>query len=103
MDAPLSLQTTVIVSSRQISCPLGDESAILNMKNSVYYGMNPVGTSIWNLLKEPKTIAEIRDTIVGEYDVDEERCERDLFTLLEQMRSEGLIEVHGEAGAVTAG
>jgi hypothetical protein len=103
VDAPLSLQTTVIVSSRQISCPLGDESAILNMKNSVYYGMNPVGTSIWNLLKEPKTIAEIRDTIVGEYDVDEERCERDLFTLLEQMRSEGLIEVHGEAGAVTAG
>ena len=103
MDAPLSLQTTVIVSSRQISCPLGDESAILNMKNSVYYGMNPVGTSIWNLLKEPKTIAEIRDTIVSEYDVDEERCERDLFTLLEQMRSEGLIEVHGEAGAVTAG
>ena len=103
MDAPLSLQTTVIVSSRQISCPLGDESAILNMKNSVYYGMNPVGTSIWNLLKEPKTIAEIRDTIVSEYDVDEERCERDLFALLEQMRSEGLIEVHGEAGAVTAG
>ena len=103
MDAPLSLQTTVIVSSRQISCPLGDESAILNMNNSVYYGMNPVGTSIWNLLKEPKTIAEIRDTIVGEYDVDEERCERDLFTLLEQMRSEGLIEAHGEAGAATAG
>lgn len=103
MDAPLSLQTTVIVSSRQISCPLGDESAILNMKNSVYYGMNPVGTSIWNLLKEPKTIAEIRDTIVSEYDVDEERCERDLFTLLEQMRSEGLIEAHGEAGAATAG
>jgi len=103
VDAPLSLQTTVIVSSRQISCPLGDESAILNMKNSVYYGMNPVGTSIWNLLKEPKTIAEIRDTIVSEYDVDEERCERDLFTLLEQMRSEGLIEAHGEAGAATAG
>jgi Flp pilus assembly CpaE family ATPase len=73
------------------------------MKNSVYYGMNPVGTSIWNLLKEPKTIAEIRDTIVSEYDVDEERCERDLFTLLEQMRSEGLIEAHGEAGAATAG
>jgi Flp pilus assembly CpaE family ATPase len=54
-------------------------------------------------LKEPKTIAEIRDTIVSEYDVDEERCERDLFTLLEQMRSEGLIEAHGEAGAATAG
>ena len=93
MDAPLSLQTTVIVSSQQVSCPLGDESAILNMKNSVYYGMNPVGTAVWNMLREPKTVAEIRDAIVNEYEVDEERCERDLFALLEQLRSEGLIEV----------
>ena len=96
MDAPLSLQTTVLVSSQQVSCPLGDEAAILNMKNSVYYGMNPVGARVWNLLKQPKTVAEIRDALMEEYEVDEERCERDLFVLLEQMRSEGLIEVRGE-------
>jgi len=98
VDAPLSLQTTVIVSSQQVSCPLGDESAILNMKNSAYYGMNPVGTAVWNMLKQPKTVAEIRDAIVNEYEVDEERCERDLFALLEQLRSEGLIEVRSAMG-----
>jgi coenzyme PQQ synthesis protein D (PqqD) len=101
--APLSLQTTVIVSSHQISCPLGDEAAILNLKNSVYYGMNPVGATVWNLLKQPKTVAEIRDAIVEEYEVEEERCEQDLFTLLEEMRSQGLIEVRGEARDVLAG
>ena len=94
MDAPLSLQTTVVVSSQQVSCPLGDESAILNLKNSVYYGMNPVGATVWNLLKEPKTVAEIRDAIIEEYEVEEARCEQDLFALLEEMRGEGLIEVH---------
>ncbi len=93
MDAPLSLQTTVMASPHQVSCPLGDESAILNMKNSVYYGMNPVGTTVWGLLKQPKTVAEIRDAILGEYEVEADRCERDLFSLLEQLRSEGLIEV----------
>jgi hypothetical protein len=103
VDAPLSLRTTVIVSSQQVSCPLGDESAILNLKNSVYYGMNPVGATVWNLLKEPKTVAEIRDAIVEEYEVGEERCERDLLTLLEEMRSEGLIEVRGEESGVVTG
>ena len=103
MDAPLSLQTTVIVSSQQVSCPLGDEAAILNMKNSVYYGMNPVGATVWNLLKQPKTVAEIRDAIVAEYEVEETRCEQDLLSLLEEMRSEGLIEVRGEARGVVAG
>lgn len=103
MDAPLSLQTTVMVSSQQVSCPLGDESAILNLKNSVYYGMNPVGATVWNLLKEPKTVAEIRDAIIEEYEVGEERCEQDLFVLLEEMRREGLIEVRGDERGVVTG
>jgi coenzyme PQQ synthesis protein D (PqqD) len=103
VDAPLSLQTTVIVSSQQVSCPLGDEAAILNLKNSVYYGMNPVGATVWNLLKQPKTVAEIRDAIIEEYEVEKTRCERDLLILLEEMRSEGLIEVHGKTNGVVAG
>ncbi|MGD0515832.1 MAG: PqqD family protein [Terriglobales bacterium] len=82
-----------MVTSQQVSCPLGDESAILNMKNSVYYGVNPVGATVWNLLKEAKTVGQIRDAILNEYEVDEVRCEKDLFALLEEMRSEGLIEV----------
>ena len=93
MDAPLSLQSTVMVTSEQVSCPLGDESAILNIKNSVYYGVNPVGATVWNLLKEAKTVSEIRDAILSEYDVDQVRCEKDLFALLQEMRTEGLIEV----------
>jgi coenzyme PQQ synthesis protein D (PqqD) len=103
VGTPLSLQTTVVVSSQQVSCPLGDEAAILNLKNNMYYGMNPVGATVWNLLKQPKTVAEIRDVIVEEYEVEEERCEQDLFTLLEEMRSQGLIEVRGEARDVLAG
>ena len=97
MDAPLSLQTTVMVTSQQVSCPLGDESAILNMKNSVYYGVNPVGATVWNLLKEAKTVGQIRDAILNEYEVDALRCEKDLFALLEEMRSEGLIEIRDRA------
>lgn len=97
MDAPLSLQTTVMVTSQQVSCPLGDESAILNMKNSVYYGVNPVGATVWNLLREAKTVSQIRDAILDEYEVDEVRCEKDLLALLEEMRSEGLIEVRDRA------
>jgi coenzyme PQQ synthesis protein D (PqqD) len=103
VDAPLSLQSTVIVSSQQVSCPLGDEAAILNMKNSVYYGMNPVGATVWNLLKQPQTVAQIRDAILEEYEVEEKRCEQDLLTLLEELRSEGLIEVRGETHDAGAG
>lgn len=93
MDASLSVHSIVVVASEQVSCPLGEESAILNLKNSVYYGMNPVGTRVWNLLKQPRSVEELRNTLLREYDVDAELCERDLLELLGRMQREGLIEV----------
>ena len=93
MDAPLSLTSIVVATSEQVSCALGDEAAILNLKNSVYYGMDPVGSRIWNLLTQRRSVGDLRDILVREYDVESERCEQDLFALLEKMRSEGLIEV----------
>lgn len=93
MDTPLSLNTIVVATPEQVSCGLGDESAILNLKNSVYYGMDPVGTFVWNWLREPRSVEELRDKILGEYEVDPERCEKDLLVLLEKMHAEGLIEV----------
>jgi len=97
MDAPLALHTIVVAASEQVSCPLGEESAILNLKNSVYYGMNPVGARVWNLLKQPTSIAELRNALLEEYEVEATRCGDDLLALLETMRSEGLIEVRGVA------
>jgi len=93
MDAPLSLHTIVVAAPEQVSCPLGEESAILNLKNSVYYGMNPVGACVWNLVQQQRSVAELRDAVMDEYEVEAERCEREILELLEKMRSEGLIQV----------
>lgn len=97
METHLSVQSIVVASPQQVSCPLGDESAILSLTNTVYYGLNPVGTRVWNLLQKPRSIGELRDALVDEYDVEAERCERDLLELLEKMSAEGLIEVAGAA------
>lgn len=95
MGAALSVESVVVAASEQVSCPLGEESAILNLKNSVYYGLDSVGARVWTLLREAKTVSALRDTLLDEYDVEAERCERDLLELLEKMRGEGLIEVRG--------
>jgi hypothetical protein len=93
MESTLSLHTVVVATAEQVSCALGDEAAILNLKNSVYYGTDPVGTRVWNWLQQPRSVEEIRDRILDEYEVGAERCEKDLLVLLEKMRAEGLIEV----------
>jgi hypothetical protein len=97
MTVSLSTHSIVVASPDQVSCPLGDESAILNLNNTVYYGLDPVGSHIWRLLQKPRSIGELRDALLDEYDVEAERCENDLFELLEKLWAEGLIEVRAAA------
>jgi hypothetical protein len=93
MSTTISEQTVVVAAKDQVSCDLAGEAAILNIKSGVYYGLDPVGARIWNLMQQPRAVREIQSTIVGEYDVEPERCSRDLLGLLEKLLSEGLIEV----------
>ena len=90
----LSDETRIAVSKDQVWCDLAGDAAILNLKNGVYYGLDPVGARIWNLIQEPKTLAEVRDTLLGQYDVDKERLESDLRVLLTQLAEQGLIDIH---------
>ena len=95
----ISRGSTVVVAKDQVSSDLGEEVAILNLKAGVYYGLDAVGARIWSLIQEPRKVDEIRDVLLEEYEVEPERCERDLFALLQRLASEGLIQVEDEASA----
>jgi hypothetical protein len=95
----ISDRSIVVIAKDQVSCDLAGETAILNVKNGVYYGLDPVGARIWNLIQQPRAVAEIQKTIIAEYDVEPERCARDLKDLLEKLLAESLIEVRDESAA----
>jgi len=89
----ISLDTSVVASKEQASADLGGEAAILNLKNGVYYGLNPVGARIWALIQTPRTVREVRDALINEYNVDSDRCERDLVALLQQLVEHDLVDI----------
>lgn len=93
----ISLDAKVVVASDQVSTSLEDETVVLHLKDGVYYGLDPVGSRIWNLLQEPQTVKDVRDILLKEYNVEPQRCEQDLLNLLEKLANKGLIEIKGEA------
>ncbi len=93
MSKGLSANSRVVVSPEQVSCDLSGEAAILNLKTGTYFGLNEVGARIWNLIKEPKTVNEIRDTLLQEYEVEPGQCEADLLGLLNELAAKELIEI----------
>ncbi|AOX02104.1 thymidylate synthase [Moorena producens PAL-8-15-08-1] len=88
--------STVVAIKEQLSSDFTGETIILNFKSGVYFGLNAVGTSIWNMIQEPKTVNEIRDAILAKYHVEPEQCENDILGLLQELDTEGLIEVGDE-------
>lgn len=89
----ISDSSVISVTKEAVHCDVEDEVVILEMKEGIYYGLNPVGAFIWNIIKEPKTVAEIRDAVLEEYDVEKEVCEKDLMELLRELLGKGLIGV----------
>ena len=99
MKTALTRSTTVVAVSDQVSCTLEDEAVVLHLGKGMYYGLNPVGATVWNALQQPKTIAELVAIVTGEFDVEEARCEGDLLTLLGELEDAGLIEVRRDPAA----
>jgi hypothetical protein len=94
MSAPrIPDSATVVARADLLSSEFGEELILLNLRDGIYYGLDQVGTRIWELIKRPVTVSRIRDTIVSEYEVDPARCERDLRELLADLQRKGLIEV----------
>ena len=90
---------TVLVAARdQVSAQVEGEAVILNLADSVYYGLDGVGARVWELLREPRSVAELRDAITAEYAVDGETALRDLLVLLDELSARGLVQPAAREG-----
>ena len=93
MKAQISKTSTVVVAKDNVWCDMVGEAVILNIKSGIYYGLNPLGAKVWSLVQEPRTVSSVLDSLLEAYDVTPERCEGDLFALLEDLVSRDLIEI----------
>ena len=88
----IRLEDIVCASRNQVSSRVGDEAAVLHLDRAVYFGLNPVGARIWELLQKPIRLEQVAATVSAEYDVDGEAARRDLLDLVGRLLIEGLVE-----------
>ena len=89
----LSPESRIVLSKDQASCDLAGETAIVNLKSGVYYGLDPMGTHVWKLLAEPMTLRALCDSLEHDYDVDGCRLEFDMREFLSVLADHGLIDI----------
>ena len=88
---PFTATSRIVVSDEQVFTTLGGEAVILGMRDGVYYGLDAVGARVWELIALPRRVGDLVATIVAEFDVTPDRCERDVVALLDDLAARGLV------------
>ncbi len=85
------VQRSLAVNSSVVSAQLDGEAVLLNVDSGVYFGLDSVGTRIWELLSVGAGEAEIFDRLLDEYQVDAQQLHRDLAGFLDVLVSKSLV------------
>nr|WP_047168732.1 PqqD family protein [Sphingomonas sp. Y57] len=83
-----------------VHCDLDGGAVLLDLRTRRYFKLNRVSAHVWSRLGDRAEVGALRRSILETFDVDPERCTRDLDALLEAMSAAGLIEIGAESGHV---
>ena len=87
----MKLSDRVKIPEEVLARQVGDETVMLDLAKGTYFGLDPVGARIWQLLGEGKTLAQVCEAMIDEYDVSRDDIERDVMRLVEELIERGLI------------
>lgn len=73
--------------------PFASEMVLLNIQTGRYHGMDEVGARCFHALRESECLQAALDSLLVEYEGDEERIREDLVGYCSELIESGLIEL----------
>lgn len=89
----MNLHRKITISSEVLSQEVTGETVLLDLNSESYFGLDEVGTRIWQLLREGKDLEQVSETMLAEYEVDIDQLQADLDELIEKLSEAGLISI----------
>lgn len=75
---------------------LDGETVLLDLGSERYFGLDDVGTRVWQLLLAHGELAAVHRQMLAEYEVPAERLREDLLELVARLEAAGLVRVERE-------
>lgn len=92
----LQLATVLRRSDDPVTADVDGEVVMMSLSQGSYYGLDAVGSRIWDLLTTPQPVVELLSQLQAEYEVDANTCQRDTLLFLAELEQQGLVERIGE-------
>lgn len=92
-DPLVTLASRVSIGDDVAFRDLDGELVLLNLRTGVYFGLDPIGTRIWHLLRDGQPLEAVVAALVAEYEVSESRCTADMLDFVGLLRENALVDV----------
>ncbi len=89
----INLDQKITISPEVLSQEVSGETVLLDLESENYFGLDEIGTRVWQLIKESGCLRTVFETLLKEYDVDEARLSSDLENLLNEVSKLGLVKL----------
>jgi hypothetical protein len=93
---PVGPNTVIAQIEELVSSDLDGETVMMSVKNGKYYGMDAIGSRIWALIKKPRSVSELCDILLMEFNVDRDRCKKDVLAFLNKLAEDNLVKIIDE-------
>jgi len=90
-----ALTDNVTISHEVLFQEVGGEAVLLDLASESYFGLDDVGTRIWQLLQEHSSLRRVLEIMLHEYEVEPARLEEDLLKHVGELADAGLV-IYGE-------
>lgn len=85
------LDPIIFASPDHVFGDLHGETILLSSTTNLYYGLDPVGSRIWSLIQQPTRMSAICASLVEEFEVNPNDCERDTMEFIQKMADANLV------------
>jgi len=76
-----------------VAADMDGEKVMLNIDDGKYFGMDSIGSRIWELIERQHSVRDVVRLLQKDYEVDEKTCQDDTLTFLSILHTKGLVTI----------
>ena len=92
-EKQLTGASVIARSSELVSSDIDGEVVMMSIENGKYYGLDQVGSRIWEVLENPLPVSDLIDQLLVEFEVERETCEKDVMYFLQKLDDDNMLEI----------
>ena len=82
----------ILISDEVLTQNLDGEIVLLDLQSEQYFGLDDVGSAMWNALSETGSVEAAFQQLQAIYEIEPDLLHQDLLSLVGQLRENGLLK-----------